>query len=271
MNLLKKKGKYWHLSWSPVKGCAPVGFGAGCLHCWGGRLARTRLCGVEDFQMVYSDTSTTGWNGKVNCCHHKLQLPNGKGKVIALNWMGELFNPKVPMEFIEKVFALMLMRRQHTFLLLTKVPWRMKLFMEKFKLPPESVDHIFFGVSVSTQREWDKNVVTLLEVPGATHRWVSMEPLIEEIDICNGSNPMEICRKVREGKFVEWIVIGAESGPDARVMDISWGEEVISECLATGIIPFYKQGPDERGIAFRKAPHIMGGPLLELPFEYPRS
>lgn len=185
--------------------------------------------------------------------------------------MGELFNPKVPMEFIEKVFALMLMRRQHTFLLLTKLPWRLKLFMEKFKLPAAAVDHIFFGVSASTQREWDKNVDMLLQVPGATRRWVSMEPLLEEIDICNGSNPLAVCRKVRLGEFVEWIVVGAESGPGARPMDINWGEEVISECKATGILPFYKQGPDDRGLAFKKAPHILGGPILELPFEYPRA
>jgi len=263
------KGKFWGKSWSPVKGCAPGGFGKGCAHCWAGNLAKTRLSHVEDFKDAWSDTSKTGWNGYVNCCDHHLHVPNGNDQVIALNWMGDLFNPGVPFAFIEKVFALMLMRRQHTFLLLTKLPWRLKSFMLKFNLPAEAVDHIFFGTSVSTQSEWDKNVQQLLEVPGATRRWVSMEPLLEEIDICNKSNVMAICRKVSRGEYVEWIVVGAESGPGARPMDLGWAEEIIGECKATGILPFYKQGPDEHGIEFKKAPSIFGGPHVDLPFDLP--
>jgi protein gp37 len=138
--------------------------------------------------------------------------------------------------------------------------------MRQLDPSPGAVDHIWFGTSVSTQREWDVNVSKLLTVPAATHRWVSMEPMLEEIDICNKSNSLEVCGKVSRGEFVEWIVVGAQSGSAAKLMEFSWAEQVVAETKTVGIQVFYKQGPDEFGAPFVHAPSIFGGPHLDLPF-----
>jgi len=101
-----KKGKYWCKSLSGVKGCAPNGFGKGCPECWAARMAQTRLTGHPDYEGVSSDDTLTGWSGQVNLCD--VHIPNGNPQVFALNWMGELFNPKVPFSHIDKMFAKMI-------------------------------------------------------------------------------------------------------------------------------------------------------------------
>lgn len=263
-----KKGKYWCKSLSFVKGCAPNGFGKGCPRCWAALMARTRLTGKPGYEDVTSTDTLTGWSGKVNCVD--LHIPNGKPQVFALNWMGELFNPAVPTDFINKVFSKMMLRRQHTFLLLTKVPERLVEYMEQLDPLPGAVEHIWFGASASTQREWNRNVIRLLTLPAATHRWVSLEPMIEEVDVLSQArNPLEACRLVREGKYIDWVAMGAESGAGRRPMKLSWAERVIEDCRSVGMQVFYKQGPDEHGATFVKAPSVMGGPCLELPFEAP--
>jgi len=262
------KGKYWHISWSPVTGCAACGFGKGCPKCWGGTLVRTRLAGHPAYKGLSSPDTPTGWNGEVRCHESRLKLPNGKSKVIALNWMGELFNPKVPFSFIDKVFALMMLRRQHTFLLLTKNPGRLKKYMQQLDPIPEAVEHIWFGTSASTQREWAGNTAKLLEVPAVSHRWVSLEPMLEKVDILSPClNIMQMCAAVRDGLFIDWIAMGAQSGVGARPMELSWAEKVIEQGQMIGIPIFYKQGPDEHGARFVKAPSVFGGPRLEIPFD----
>ncbi len=263
------KGKYWCKSLSGVKGCAPNGFGKGCAKCWGGLMARTRLAHHQDYEGVTSEDTLTGWSGKVNLCD--IHIPNGKHQVFALNWMGELFNPKVPNSFIARIFTKMMLRQQHTFLLLTKVPERLKAFMQAMDPVRGAVDHIWFGTSASTQREWERNVGHLLEVPAATHRWVSLEPMLEPVDILTGNNPFKVARSVRAGKFIDWIAMGAESGAGARLMELSWAERVIEDGQAIGVPVFYKQGPDEHGAHFVKVPDVFGAKHLALPFEVPKA
>lgn len=265
-----KKGKYWCKSLSPVKGCAPNGFGKGCPHCWAALMARTRLTGHPDYEGVSSKDTLTGWSGQVNLCD--VHIPNGNPQVFALNWMGELFNPAVPFSHIDKIFSKMMLRRQHTFLLLTKVPERMHKYMRQLDPIPAAVDHIWFGVSASTQREWRRNVRRLLRVPAVTHRWVSLEPMLEPVNVIDlHKNIMEACREVREGRYIDWVAMGAESGPGARLMQLSWAERVIEDCRAVGMQVFYKQGPDEHGATFTKAPSVRGGPVLDIPFEVPKA
>lgn len=233
-------------------------------------MARSRLTGHPDYEGVSDADTKTGWSGKVNLCD--VHIPNGKHQVFALNWMGELFNPAVPFSHIDKMFTKMMLRRQHTFLLLTKLPERLHEYMLQLDPNPAAVDHIWFGVSASTQREWNRNVKRLLRVPAVTHRWVSLEPMLEPVDILDlHRNVMESCREVRQGRYIDWVAMGAESGAGARPMKLSWAEKVIEDCRAVGMQIFYKQGPSEKGEKFVKAPSVFGGPVLDIPFEVPRA
>lgn len=233
-------------------------------------MSRTRLTGHPDYEGVSGSDTKTGWSGKVNLCD--VHIPNGNPKVFALNWMGELFNPKVPFDFIDRIFTKMMLRRQHTFLLLTKLPDRLAKYMEQLDPNPAAVKHIWFGVSASTQVEWDRNVRRLLKVPAVSHRWVSLEPMLEPVNILAlHRNIMEACREVRQGRYIDLVAMGAESGQDARPMRLSWAVQVIEDCQAVGMEIFYKQGPDEHGATFTKAPEVLRRSWLEVPFEVPKA
>jgi protein gp37 len=48
---------------------------------------------------------------------------------------------------------------------------------------------------------------------------------------------------------IDWLIIGGESGPGARPMDIAWARSLLAECRDAGIAPFVKQlggHPDKR-------------------------
>src|SRR5690606_26407264 len=40
---------------------------------------------------------------------------------------------------------------------------------------------------------------------------------------------------------LDWIIVGGESGPNARPFDVSWAESVIRQCKATDTKVFVKQ------------------------------
>lgn len=233
-------------------------------------MARSRLTGHPDYDGVSSKDTLTGWSGHINLCD--VHIPNGNHQVFALNWMGELFNPKVPFSHIDKMFTKMMLRRQHTFLLLTKNPARLHEYMRQLDPNPAAVDHIWFGVSAATQREWDRNVRRLLRIPAVTHRWVSLEPMLEAVNVIQPlSNPIGACRAVREGRYIDWVAMGAESGPGARPMKLAWAVQVIEDAAAIGMKVFYKQGPDEHGSRFTKAPEVLRRQWLDVPFEVPKA
>lgn len=44
-----------------------------------------------------------------------------------------------------------------------------------------------------------------------------------------------------DGKRIDWIVIGGESGPHARPFDVAWARSTIAQCQAAGVACFVKQ------------------------------
>jgi hypothetical protein len=58
--------------------------------------------------------------------------------------------------------------------------------------------------------------------------FLSAEPLLEEI--------MHI-----DLRGIEWVIIGGESGPNARPCDVDWIRSLVAWCLAMGVPAFVKQ------------------------------
>ena len=59
-------------------------------------------------------------------------------------------------------------------------------------------------------------------------RFLSIEPLIGPVGRLN-----------LEG--IHWVIVGGESGPGHRRMDIAWATEVRDQCIAQGARFFFKQ------------------------------
>lgn len=175
-----------------------------------------------------------------------------KGRRIFVCSQTDLFGEFVPDDLIDRVFAVMALCPQHTFQVLTKRADRMAGYITarpdsmeiyrlamllsistkrkgrigestKFPLP-----NVWLGVSIEDQRRADERIPHLLRTPAAV-RFLSCEPLIEEIDI----------RQYLEG--INLCITGGESGPGARPFDLSWARSLRDQCESAGVAYFLKQ------------------------------
>jgi len=107
---------------NPVTGCSPVS--AGCEHYYAARMSK-RLAGRCGYP---ADDPF-----RVTLHPEKLDLPLKwrKPQKIFVNSMSDLFHEDVPDEFISKVWDSMWAAKQHTFLILTKRPERMKKWVQE--------------------------------------------------------------------------------------------------------------------------------------------
>ncbi|MBL4768005.1 MAG: phage Gp37/Gp68 family protein [Rhodobacteraceae bacterium] len=115
--------------------------------------------------------------------------------------------------------------------------------------------NVWLGVSVEDQARADERIPALLNTPAAI-RFVSAEPLLGPLDLsdrCNGwyfanwlsgtkwhDNP-GISKVERGGPSLDWVIVGGESGPNARPMHPKWARDLRDQCEAAGTAFFFKQ------------------------------
>jgi len=128
------------------------------------------------------------------------------------------------------------------FLLLTKRPENMVGLAPKHWESgwPENA---WAMTSVENQQYADERIIELLKVRAKVHG-LSAEPLLGPIDLqLEGRNfGIELL-----GEYVNWVIIGGESGPHARPMNIQWARSIISQCKTANVAVFMKQLGAEPG------------------------
>lgn len=111
--------------------------------------------------------------------------------------------------------------------------------------PGWPLPNVWLGTSAETQDLWNERVRALLDVPAAV-RWVSAEPLLEEVvpRLCRlCGNVTHYCHADPDDPSarIDWVVVGGESGPRARPMDINWARRIVEHCRPRGTPVFVKQ------------------------------
>jgi protein gp37 len=86
--------------------------------------------------------------------------------------------------------------------------------------------HIWLGVSVENRQATSR--IRHLQATNATIRFLSIEPLLEDIGEVDLTG-------------IHWVIVGGESGPGARPMRPEWAARVRDMCRARGIPFFFKQ------------------------------
>lgn len=122
----KSKIQWCDATINPCYGCFPVS--PACDHCYAARMAH-RLGALTE------GTHKDGrWTGKVNLFPERMEqaLRWRKPRRIFVGSMTDLFHPEVPDNFLDRVFAYMALAKQHTFLLLTKRPERMREYLTHY-------------------------------------------------------------------------------------------------------------------------------------------
>jgi len=254
-------------TWEIVQGCTPVS--EGCRNCWAERLARTRL------KRFYPE----GF-GEVVLRHDQRDKPLHwrKPRKVFVCSRSDLFHEAAPYSCIRDAFTVMMMcgggrprdvvAGPHTFQVLTKRPDRMLEFAIRHNLfkrmrapePRPWPENVWAGVSVENQEWADKRLPLLAQVP-ARVRFVSLEPLLGPVDLRpwlsrdDGDGHCTRCGELREeghecppgsGLPLSWVIVGGESGPNARPMEVEWLADVVAQCREAGVPVFVKQDSGPR-------------------------
>lgn len=226
-------------TWNPLTGCTKVG--QGCVHCYAERMAR-RLKAMG--QPAYQDVVTDGgkWTNKVTLLLDKLDEPLTwkKPRRVFVNSMSDLFHKDVPNAFIQAVARVMSNANWHTYQVLTK----------RYDRPPtvlnaqDAADHIFIGYSVCAEEDAEKAREPLRTLAAMGWRtWVSYEPALERVNW-------------RGWEFIDWLVVGGESGPGAREMRPEWVWAARDWAVANQVPFLFKQWG---GVNKKKAGRLLAG------------
>lgn len=107
------------------------------------------------------------------------------------------------------------------------------------------------GVSIEDQHTADKRIPILLRTPAAV-RWISAEPLLGPVDLTaitvghenwNALDRREAmdAEPGSPNTILDWVVLGGESGPQARPCNVDWIRSLVQQCRSETIPVFVKQ------------------------------
>lgn len=223
--------------WNPVTGCTKVS--AGCTHCYA-EAVTNRFSGDFSQIILHQDRLTKPLHWK-------------KPRRIFVNSMSDLFHKDVPTSFILDCFNVIADCPQHTFLILTKRPERIKdavlLYDGAYPMLGEKVlPNVWVGVSAEDQEAADRRISELF----TTHpviRWVSLEPLLGPIDLRQALTYRRNDLRADDNgghylasfRGIDWVVVGGESGPHHRPCKVSWIADIVEQCKAAGVPCYVKQ------------------------------
>ncbi len=235
---------YLDETWNPVTGCTHAG-SPGCDNCWARELHERRHkayrhrekvyggSGIADFQTIPAQYAKPFSEIQSHKKRFDQPLRWRKPRVIGVCFGGDLLHDDVPTREIWRVFSAMRIAPQHTYLVLTKRPERMRgvvreMLMASSKDPDPNV---WLGVTVCNQQEADEKIPILMELAAmGWHVWVSYEPALGGIGL-----------KCSQGPSLELIVCGGESGKNARPDNPDWYRKVRDDCATTGCKFYMKQ------------------------------
>lgn len=168
-----------------------------------------------------------------------------KPRMVFVDSMSDLGHARVPVSFLAQVWAVMALTPQHTYQVLTKRSHRLsnillfsringfqdamcEAFMRlggrggiQFPLP-----NVWVGASIELDK-YAPRADNLRETP-AEVRMLSLEPLLGPLPSLSF-----------EG--INWVIIGGESGPGARELDLAWVRDLMDRGCEAGAAVFIKQ------------------------------
>jgi len=142
--------------------------------------------------------------------------------------MSDLFHELVPQEFVDRVMQTIWQTPQHTFQILTKRALRMYQYFHNIDIP----GNVWLGTTVEKRSEQYR--VDWLRDLDCQVRFLSCEPLLGGLDL--------------DLQCIDWVIVGGESGPQARPMKPMWVRDIKKQCEEQNVAFFFKQwgtyGPD---------------------------
>lgn len=207
------KIEWTEATWNPMTGCSKHSLG--CQNCYAERMAkRLQAMGQQNYV-----------NGFIPTFHeHMLNRPlfMKKPKMIFVNSMSDTFHDEYSDKEILKVFQIMNQAYWHTFQVLTKRSDRLLALSTKIKW----TRNIWMGVTVENTST--RYRIEDLRLSNVYIKFLSIEPLLGRVRALNLNN-------------IDWVIVGGESGPNARPIKEEWVLEIRDACNKENVPFFFKQ------------------------------
>lgn len=241
-------------TFNPWMGCAKVS--QGCKNCYALTLTRDRM-GLDVWGPNGRRQRTAAPWKKIEGWHRQAESEQRVRRVFCASLADVFEDHPGPNEWRDDVWALIRRMPWFDFQILTKRPENIERM-----LPDdwgEGWPNVWLGTSIEDNRVADRGPI-LTAVPAIVH-FVSYEPAIGPLDELDLDG-------------IDWMIVGGESGPGYRPMDLDWARDMRRRCAEHSVgktvpcsapVPFFfKQNAAHRT--------EMGIDALgEIVREYPRS
>ncbi len=260
-----------------IAGCSPAG--PECDHCYAADMAlrqASRLHPGGRYEgLVRVDKGAPKFNGVISIADQEKWVKAVSGarrELVFANSMGDPFHQNVPDDLVLRFFRAMHLASWKVWQVCTKRGPRMADFMSRLHerdgmlhlapAPLPAIDqveipNVWLGVTAGTQASATRQIPALVKIK-ATVRFVSMEPLLEPVNLDAYIHALD------------WIIVGGESGPDWRPMDLDWARAIRDVSVARHVPFFFNQmagkNPENMtkqldGVAWRQVPRREIAPL----------
>ena len=225
------------VTWNPTTGCDRIS--PGCDHCYALAMARRlKAMGSAKYQ-TDGDPRTSGPGFGLAMHEAALSIPLRvrAPRLWFVNSMSDLGHASVTAPFLARVWGVMAATQRHTYQTLTKRPPRLRTLLNSpaFRdLVQAEVDgdlpwplpNVWVGTSIELDN-YVRRASHLRATPAAV-RFLSIEPLLGPLPSLDLAG-------------IDWVILGGESGPGARPVDLGWFRDIIGQARDTGTAVFVKQ------------------------------
>lgn len=239
-----------HSSWNPVIGCTEVS--PGCDNCYAREFSKAKFPVAKwgAGQPRYR-TSASNWKQPVRW--NKKAAQSGRPWRVFCGSLCDVFDNEWPLIVRHDLWKLVRDTPNLTWLILTKrIGNVLKMWPVMESVPP----NIWLGATVVNQEEADRDIPKLLAVPAAK-RFLSIEPMLGPINLHRYFYVGEDGGYEYVGsrsQMIDWVIVGAESGPKRRPFDHAWLRSIVEQCKAANVPVFVKQDSSLRPGARGKIP-----------------
>ena len=171
----------------------------------------------------------------------------GKKLRVFHNSLSDMFDNEVPDGWRMDAFKIMADTPNLQHLVLTKRIGNVRHYTQHDGLAFDLMGDgsVWLGVTVVNQEEADRDIPKLLAVPAAK-RFLSIEPMLGPVDLNYvrqriQAQRSQLARAINGETWLDWVIVGSESGPGARPIHPDWARSIRDQCAAAGVPFLFKQ------------------------------
>lgn len=248
-------------TFNPWRGCTKVS--PGCANCYAEQLSRRNPAVLGEWgpQGVRVVAAESYWRQPL--AWDRAAAKAGERRRVFCASLADVFEDRDELAAPRRRLARLIWDTPHLdWLLLTKRPENAnRMIYEMWFEDAEWPKNYWLGVSVENQAAADERIPLLLQTPAAV-RFLSVEPLLGPVNLapwlsppafpdgryeagpgrpvygCDDSDPFSVAIKPIT---VNWVIVGGESGPNARPCDLAWVRSIVKQCHDAGVACFVKQ------------------------------